>query len=62
MLIEHNLTVISQADWLIDMGPDAGKYGGRICYSGIPSDSIQNKGSRTGEALRVAMSYSDEYY
>ncbi|HDR4597643.1 ATP-binding cassette domain-containing protein [Bacillus cereus group sp. BC251] len=62
VLIEHNLTVISQADWLIDMGPDAGKYGGRICYSGIPSDSIQNKGSRTGEALRVAMSYSDEYY
>ena len=56
VLIEHNLTVISHADWLIDMGPDAGKYGGRICFSGIPSESIKSNNSRTGEALRTAVS------
>jgi len=34
IIIEHNLAVISQADWLIDVGPDAGRYGGHIQYSG----------------------------
>lgn len=56
MLIEHNLTVISHADWLINMGPDAGKYRGRICFSRIPSESIEINKSRTGEALRTSLS------
>lgn len=52
ILIEHNLSLISQADWLIDMGPDAGKYGGQVCFEGTPADSISADGSRTGMALK----------
>ncbi|WP_057879433.1 ATP-binding cassette domain-containing protein [Companilactobacillus kimchiensis] len=52
ILIEHNLSLISQADWLIDMGPDAGKYGGQVCYEGIPKNSISDPNSRTGTALK----------
>ena len=36
LVIEHNLDVVKAADWLIDMGPDGGKGGGRIIASGTP--------------------------
>ncbi|GAB6092388.1 ATP-binding cassette domain-containing protein [Furfurilactobacillus curtus] len=52
ILIEHNLAVISQADWLIDIGPDAGRYGGRLMFSGRPKDAVSHNDSRTGMALR----------
>lgn len=52
ILIEHNLSLISQADWLVDMGPDAGKYGGQICFEGTPEDSLKQADSRTGVALK----------
>ncbi|KMO62199.1 hypothetical protein PY99_12485 [Lacticaseibacillus rhamnosus] len=52
IIVEHNLQVISQADWLIDMGPDAGIYGGKILYAGTPQASMEAKQSRTGQALR----------
>ncbi|PWF99935.1 ATP-binding cassette domain-containing protein [Levilactobacillus bambusae] len=55
ILIEHNLALISQADWLIDMGPDAGKYGGQIRYAGTPEESLKAPGSRTGVALKEQM-------
>lgn len=51
ILIEHNLTMISQADWLIDLGPDAGKYGGQVTYTGTPAASVRAAASRTGQAL-----------
>ncbi|WP_334352385.1 excinuclease ABC subunit UvrA [Companilactobacillus sp. HBUAS56257] len=52
ILIEHNLSLISQADWLIEMGPDAGKYGGQVCFEGTPKDSMRDSESRTGVALK----------
>lgn len=52
IIIEHNLAVISQADWLIDVGPDAGCYGGRIQYSGTPRQSVTVADSKTGVALK----------
>ncbi|MBY3621248.1 excinuclease ABC subunit UvrA [Paenibacillus sp. FSL K6-3166] len=52
ILIEHNLHLISQADWLIDMGPDAGKYGGQVCYVGKPEESQYDANSRTGKAIK----------
>lgn len=52
IIIEHNLAVISQADWLIDVGPDAGRYGGRIQYSGTPRQSVAVADSKTGVALK----------
>ena len=41
ILIEHNLDVISQADYLIDVGPDAGIYGGRVLFQGTPKQLLQ---------------------
>lgn len=55
IIIEHNLAVISQADWLIDVGPDAGRYGGQIQYSGVPRQAVDVAQSRTGVALREWM-------
>ncbi len=55
IIIEHNLAVISQADWLIDVGPDAGRYGGQIQYSGTPQDAVAVSDSRTGAALKAWM-------
>lgn len=56
IIIEHNLAVIGQADWLIDVGPDAGQYGGRIQYSGTPRESVNVAKSRTGLALKAWIS------
>lgn len=53
IIIEHNLSVISQADWLIDVGPDAGQYGGQVQYSGTPRESVHAAASRTGTALKT---------
>ncbi|ANZ57704.1 ATP-binding cassette domain-containing protein [Fructilactobacillus lindneri] len=51
ILVEHNLEVISQSDWLIDMGPGAGIYGGNVLYSGVPEGSEKELDSFTGRAL-----------
>ena len=51
VVVEHNLDVIAEADWIIDMGPEAGSGGGRVVVSGTPAQVIAKKGSRTGEVL-----------
>lgn len=51
VLIEHNLDVIRKADWIIDMGPGAGKDGGRIVAEGAPADIAKNPESVTGRYL-----------
>jgi len=51
IVIEHNLDVISQADWLIDMGPGAGHEGGRILFEGTPQAMKQSAQSVTGKFL-----------
>ncbi len=56
ILIEHNLKLISRADWLVDMGTDAGKFGGQVCFEGHPKDSLNDKNSRTGAALAAVIS------
>ncbi|ERL65878.1 UvrA [Schleiferilactobacillus shenzhenensis LY-73] len=53
IIVEHNLQVICQADWLIDMGPDAGIYGGQVLYSGTPEAAMHVAASRTGQALKA---------
>ncbi|KYH07722.1 daunorubicin resistance protein DrrC [Chryseobacterium cucumeris] len=52
IVIEHNLDIISQADWIIDMGPGAGKFGGEVLFEGTPVDLLKNKKSFTAEFLR----------
>jgi excinuclease ABC A subunit len=52
VVIEHNLDVIAQADWIIDLGPDGGKDGGEIVFTGPPRGLLDCAGSLTGEYLR----------
>jgi excinuclease ABC subunit A len=51
LVVEHNLDVIAQADWVIDLGPEAGPAGGRIVAAGTPASVIRARGSRTGVEL-----------
>lgn len=47
VVIEHNLDVIRQADWIIDMGPEGGTRGGQVLFEGTPADLAKNKMSLT---------------
>jgi excinuclease UvrABC ATPase subunit len=49
--IEHNLDVIRQADWIIDVGPEAGQAGGRIVFAGAPKDLHTAKESITRQFI-----------
>ena len=51
LVIEHNLDVIAQADWVIDLGPEAGAGGGRIVAAGTPADIARHRRSHTGRYL-----------
>ncbi|MNB79124.1 UvrABC system protein A [compost metagenome] len=51
IVIEHNLDVISQADWIIDMGPDGGSKGGQVVFEGTPDQIIHAEQSITGRYL-----------
>ncbi len=55
LVIEHNLDVIKCADWLIDLGPEAGDGGGRIIAQGPPEDVASSPISHTGRALRPVL-------
>ncbi len=52
LVIEHNLDVIKSADYLIDLGPEGGKNGGRIIAKGTPEEVAQVESSYTGQFLR----------
>ena len=52
LVIEHNVDVIKSADWVIDMGPGGGKYGGRIVAEGTPKELKKAKASVTGKFLK----------
>jgi excinuclease ABC subunit A len=51
LVVEHDLDLIKAADYLIDVGPSAGKHGGQIVAAGTPAEVAQTKGSLTGEFL-----------
>ncbi|WP_433258736.1 ATP-binding cassette domain-containing protein [Streptosporangium sp. CA-135522] len=51
IVIEHNLDVISRADWIIDLGPGAGHDGGRVVFEGSPADLAESPASVTGRYL-----------
>ncbi|WP_372637744.1 ATP-binding cassette domain-containing protein [Cohnella sp.] len=52
IVIEHNLDVISQADWIIDMGPDGGSKGGQVVFEGTPAQIVDAEQSITGRYLK----------
>jgi len=51
IIIEHNLDIIAQADWIIDIGPGAGKFGGNILFEGTVQEFLKNKKSNTAYHL-----------
>ena len=51
IVIEHNLDVIAEADWVIDMGPEGGKDGGKVVAQGAPEKIAKAKKSHTGKFL-----------
>jgi len=50
--IEHNLDIIREADWVVDLGPEGGAGGGRVVASGPPDAVARSEGSHTGRFLR----------
>ena len=52
IVIEHNLDVISSADWIIDMGPEGGNKGGQIIFEGPPKALLGAKQSLTSKYLK----------
>ena len=48
VVIEHNLDVIKTADWVIDMGPEAGEEGGHVVVAGTPEDVVAYAGKDEG--------------
>jgi excinuclease ABC subunit A len=56
VVIEHNLDVVAEADWVIDLGPEGGEAGGRIVVEGTPEQVARAyRRSRTGKALRALL-------
>ena len=56
VVIEHHLDVIKRADWVIDMGPDAGDAGGRVVAQGTPEEIVEVPESHTGRYLQPLLS------
>jgi excinuclease ABC subunit A len=52
VIIEHNMNVIASADWIIDLGPEAGAEGGQLVATGTPEHIAKFENSYTGKALR----------
>jgi len=51
IVIEHNLDVLAEADWLVDLGPEGGSGGGRVVAQGPPEKVVRGR-SHTARALR----------
>src|SRR3954464_4788700 len=52
IIIEHNLSVIAEADYIVDLGPEAGADGGELVACGTPEEVSKNRLSRTAPFLR----------
>jgi len=55
IVIEHNLDVIKNSDWIIDLGPEGGENGGTVIGEGTPESIVKNKLSLTGKHLKEVL-------
>ena len=55
LVVEHNLDVVKTADWIIDLGPDGGKYGGQVVTAGTPEEVMEYELSRNGKGKTSAL-------
>jgi excinuclease UvrABC ATPase subunit len=55
IVIEHNLDVIKNADWIIDLGPEGGNKGGKVIFEGTPKQLLGATNSLTGAALHSSI-------
>jgi excinuclease ABC subunit A len=55
IVVEHDPSLMARADWIVDMGPGAGRMGGSVVVSGTPAEVAAHPGSLTGAALRGAI-------
>ncbi len=53
VIVEHNMDVIKCADWVVDIGPEAGDYGGKVVYQGEPDGLLKVKESHTAKFLKA---------
>ncbi|MDQ8203621.1 excinuclease ABC subunit UvrA [Pelagicoccus sp. SDUM812003] len=60
MVIEHNIDVLKCADWIIEMGPDAGSDGGRVVFQGTPRSCAQTASTETSKYLRAEFESGNE--
>jgi excinuclease ABC subunit A len=65
VIIEHNLDVIAEADWIIDLGPEGGDGGGRVVAAGAPEDLAARATAPQGQSNRrrraVGVSHTARY-
>ena len=59
VMIEHDMRVVAQADWVIDVGPGAGDAGGRIVAAGTPAKVAKARGSRTAPFLAAELARAE---
>jgi excinuclease ABC subunit A len=52
VIIEHNMEVIKSADWIIDLGPEGGKQGGQVTFTGTPEEMIKLENNHTAQYLK----------
>ncbi|KKU18082.1 MAG: UvrABC system protein A [Candidatus Pacebacteria bacterium GW2011_GWB1_47_8] len=55
IVIEHNLDIIKNADWIVDLGPEGGEYGGEVVAEGTPQQVAENNSSFTGKYLQAEL-------
>jgi excinuclease ABC subunit A len=55
IIIEHHPDVIKSADWVIDLGPEGGEFGGKLVAQGTPEQVARSKRSFTGEMLEKVL-------
>ena len=56
LVIEHNTDIMAEADYIVDIGPEAGDEGGKLVVAGTPEVVAKNKRSRTAPFLKRALS------